>query len=164
MHVKESGYVLVIDQASNLAGVSLWHNGDIKAHTVLRSNSSSDSYSRRLQTQVPQLTLFLNKYVPIEFKITKVVFEGMKNRLVLITIGAFLTCDRIDAKLHQRFSFVESSSWKRWAKDHGAQGITKDIKGVKALRETGFPVEAFKIESEDVADSILIYLTWRSRP
>lgn len=145
-----------------MAGVSLWYDGELIAHTVLLSQSADDKYSRRLQHQVPQLTDFLNKQLPKGLNIEKVIFEGMKNRLVLITVGAFLTCPRLDAKLHQKFSFVESSSWKRWAKNKGATGLTKDVKGVKALREIGFPVDKHDIKSDDVADSVLMYLTWKS--
>lgn len=159
----EIGFILSIDQASNAAGVSLWHDGQLKAHTVLRSNSSSDSFARRLQTQVPQLTAFLDAHLPEKLKLTKVLFEGMKARLVLVTIGAFLTCPRLDNKLHAQHSFVESSSWKKWAQQHGATGPFKEIKGVKALKEIGYPVDKLAIDSDDVADSILIYLTWRAK-
>lgn len=163
MKAAETGFVLSIDQASNMAGVSLWHNGNLKAHTVLRSNAASDSFARRLQTQVPQLTTFLDEHLPTGLKITKVLFEGMKSRLVLCTIGAFLTCPRLDTKLHAQHSFIESSSWKKWAQAHGATGPFKEIKGVKALQEVGYPTVATGITSDDVADSILMYLTWRSK-
>lgn len=163
MKPAEAGWILSIDQASNTAGVSLWRDGHLKAHTVLRSNASTDSFAKRLQTQVPQLTSFLNAHLPPKIKITKILFEGMKARLVLCTIGAFLTCDRLDTKLHATHSFVESSSWKKWAQSHGATGPFKEIKGVKALRETGYPVDSLGISSDDTADSILIYLTWRAR-
>lgn len=164
MRPKEAGYVLSIDQASNQAGVSLWYDGELMGHAVLYSQATTDPYARRLQHQVPQLTDFLNKQLPRGVDIDKVLFEGMKNRLVLITVGAFLTCPRINAKLHQKFSFVESPSWKKWAKTQGATGFTKDVKGVKALSEIGYPVTACHITSDDVADSILMYLTWRSKP
>lgn len=72
-------------------------------------------------------------------------------------------CPLIQVKLHPKFSFVESRSWKKYAADRGASGPIKDIKGLKALREIGFPVEQYGIESDDVADSILIYKTWVNR-
>ncbi len=163
--LKEQGYVLCIDQASNAAGVSLWYNGLLKDTTVLRSSSEKDPISQRLQDQLPQLDAFLNVNLPKSARVTKIVFEGVRARLVLVTVGAFLTCPRIHAKLSPKASFVESSSWKKWARRHGAlEEKVKDIKGVKALREVGFPVDEFDICSDDVADSILMYLTWREVP
>lgn len=61
-------------------------------------------------------------------------------------------------------NFVVTSTWKYWASRRGATGPSKDIKGVKALSEVGFPVEKYGIASDDVADSILIYLAWREKP
>jgi hypothetical protein len=82
---------------------------------------------------------------------------------VLITAGAFLTCPRINAKLHAKHSFIETSSWKKWAMKNGATQEFKLIKGVPALTQVGFPVADFSIVSDDVADSVLMYLTWRER-
>lgn len=160
---KEQGFVLSIDQASNAAGVSLWNTGQLTAHTVLRSTRAVDPLSVRLQTQLPQLTAFLNEHLPANGLISKVIFEGVKARLVMSTVGAFLVCPRIAAKLHDKHTFVESRQWKKYAADRGAAGPFKDIKGVKALREIGFEVDRYGIDSDDVADSVLIYLTWRSR-
>jgi hypothetical protein len=160
--LKEQGWVLVIDQASNAAGVSLWYNGVLKQTTVLLSASPKDPLPKRLQCQVAQLNKFLSTHLPESAVITKIVFEGVRSRLVLVTVGAFLTCDRIHAKISPKTSFVESTSWKRWAQRHGATGPIGDIKGVKALKETGFPVDG--IDSDDIADSILIFQTWREFP
>lgn len=163
MRAKEFGHVLSIDQASNLAGVSLWHNGDLLATTVLKSKSPNDPFSRRIQYQVPQLTLFLDEHVPQQFTVEKVIFEAVKPRLIMAVVGAFLTCPRIAARLNERDSFVPSSTWKKWAQDQGATGAFKDIKGVPSLRETGFPVDDYGIDSEDVADSIMQYKAWARR-
>ncbi len=152
-----------IDPASNLAGVSLWLNGRLTGTTVLKSNSSSDSYSRRLQTQVPQLTAFLASYLSEGECISKVIFEGVRARLVLVSVGAFLTCPYIDAKISPTSSFIESSTWKYYARANGARGDFADIKGVAALKEIGIPVEELGITSDDIADSILIYLAWYYR-
>lgn len=160
---KEQGYVLSIDQASNAAGVSLWQTGRLIAHTVLKSRKAADPLSVRLQCQVPQLTTFLNQNVPGDGCVTKIIFEGVKARIVMVTVGAFLMSPRIAVKLHQRHTFVESRQWKKFAADRGATGPFKDIKGLRALREIGFPVDDHGIDSDDVADSILIYLTWRER-
>lgn len=161
---KADGYVLAIDQASNVAGVSLWHNGDLVGVTCLTA-TSTDSMARRLQTQVPQLTSFLDTHLPAGLLIRKILFEGVRSRLVLITVGAFLTCPRIDAKMHQKFTFVESSAWKKYAQKRGATGPFKEIKGVKALKETGWspPADLRGVINDDVADSILMYLCWSAQ-
>lgn len=160
---KELGHVLVLDQASNLAGCSLWHNGNLIAHTVLRSHSATELFSRRVQYQVTQLDDFLDRYLPKHACISSILFEGVRARLVLCTVGAFLTSKRIACKMHQKTSFVESSAWKQYAKKHGATGPFKLIKGMKALREIGFDVDKYGISSEDTADSVLMYLTWREQ-
>lgn len=164
MYVKEQGWVLVIDQASHCAGVSLWYNGSLKSTTELKSHSKTEPFSRRLQYQAEQLDVFLTAILPESACITKIVFEGVRARLVLVTVGAFLTPKRINARLSPKTSFVESTSWKKWAQRNGATGPTSDIKGVKALRETGFPVDQHGITSDDIADSILMYSVWRERP
>jgi hypothetical protein len=162
--LKEQGYVLSIDQASNTAGVSLWLDGTLMATTVLTSKSAGDPFSRRIQGQLDQLNAFIDQYVPADIIITKVIFEGVRSRLVMIVAGAFLTCPRIDAKISERYNFVESSSWKNYARARGAQGTFKDIKGVNPLSECGWDFDKYPITSEDVADSILQYLTWATRP
>ncbi len=159
MKAKEAGYVLVIDQASNAAGVSLWRDGNLVATTVLASKSPTDPFSRRVQHQVPQLTDFLDQHLPAHTLIEKVLFEGVKARLVMIVVGSFLVCPRISAKMHEKFSFVGSGTWKRWARDHGATGPVREIKGKKSLTETGFDTAA--IDSDDICDSILMYFAWR---
>lgn len=162
MFVKEQGWVLVIDQASHCAGVSLWYNGVLKHTTELKSHSKTEPFSRRLQFQAEQLDVFLTQALPECACITKIVFEGVRSRLVLVTVGAFLTPKRINAKISPKASFVESTSWKKWAQRHGATGPISEIKGVKALGETGFPTDG--ITSDDIADSIMMYQTWRERP
>lgn len=163
MKPKEAGYVLSIDQASNAAGVSLWHNGSLVATTVLTSQSPADPFSRRVQHQVPQLTAFLDKHVPQQFKIEKVVFEGVRSHLVLITVGAFLTCPRIDARISERGSFVPSFVWKKHAQLRGAKGELKNVKGVVSLQQSGFDCVLHGITSDDVADSIMQYRAWADR-
>jgi hypothetical protein len=161
---KEQGYVLSIDQASNAAGVSLWLDGALIATTVLTSKSAGDPFSRRIQGQLDQLNEFIDTHVPVDIIITKVIFEGVRSRLVMIVAGAFLTCPRIDAKISEKHNFIESSSWKNYARARGATGTFKDIKGVKALRECGWDFEKYPITSDDVSDSILMYKTWATRP
>lgn len=164
MTPKEQGLVLSIDQASNAAGVSLWQNGELLATMVLKAAKATDPMSARLRQQVEQLTVFLSKHVGDGGMITKILFEGVRARLVMTTVGAFLTCPLINAKVHPTASFVESFAWKKYARDRGAtEASFKDIKGVKALRDIGFDVDGFGIESDDEADSVLIYLTWASK-
>jgi hypothetical protein len=164
MKPHEAGYVLSVDQASNAAGVSLWLDGSLIATTVLTSKSAGDPFSRRIQGQLDQLNVFIDQYVPADIIITKVIFEGVRSRLVMIVAGAFLTCPRIDAKISEKHNFIESSSWKNYARARGATGTFKDIKGVKALRECGWDFVKYPIVSDDVADSVLMYLTWKTRP
>lgn len=158
---KAQGWVLSVDPASNSAGVSLWNDGKLIAFETLNSYSKFDSISNRLKAQNFQLTHFLRTNgFSDQNKIKKVIFEGVRSRIVTVTIGAYIVCPFIDAKLNTD-SFIESSSWKYHAKNRGAKGVVKDIKGIQALKDINFPVE--KLTSDDVADSILIYLTWVHR-
>lgn len=162
MIAKERGWVLSIDQAANAAGASLWYNGALVGTATLRSRRATDSISVRLRTIVDQLTEFLREKLPEGDRIVTVIFEGVQSRMVMITVGAFLVCPYLDARISPTLSFVQSSSWKSWAAKRGASGPKKDIKGVKALREVGFPVE--NIASDDEGDSCLIFMTWREKP
>lgn len=160
---KLSGYILAVDQATNLAGVSLWLDGALVATSVISSRDPSDSFAKRVQYQIPQLTAFLQTHLKPGHLVNTVIFEGVRARLIMAVVGAFLTCPLIDSKMSEKGSFVESSSWKSWARDRGATGPHKDIKGVKALRETGFNVDKYGIVSDDVCDSIMIFLCWKER-
>lgn len=160
---KEAGLILAIDQASNAAGVSLWEDGNLKATTVLLSASPKDPFGKRLVTQVKQLTAFLDHEIG-DRKLNVLLFEGVKSSMVLSTVGAFVTCPHLqNCKFTPKNSFISALSWKKYARDRGATQKFKEIKGVRALREIGFPVDAHNITSDDIADSCLIYLCWRSR-
>ena len=157
-------WTLFIDQASNAAGVALAKDGQLLACDTICSTRASDVISQRLQDQIPRLTDFLNKYVPQGEYITNVVFEGVRSRIVLLTVGAFLMCPRIKARLSPTGNFVESQSWKRWAKRQGASGPIKDVKGIRSLREVRPDLfSRFKILTDDAADAVMIYLTWLER-
>jgi hypothetical protein len=161
---KEAGYILAIDQASNCAGVSLWHNGSLQAWRTLDSASPKDPFGRRLATQVQQLTEFLAEELPAGEEIKVLLFEGVKSSMVLATVGAFCVCPQLQGcKFNPKHSFISALSWKKWARDHGATGPFKEIKGVKALKETGWEFETYPIFSDDVADSLMIYQCWRDR-
>lgn len=109
-----------------------------------------------------QLDDFLCKYTA-DGPIKRVIFEGVKSRIVLITVGAFISCYNLEGNLHATHSFVSPLEWKKWAKDRGATGPTKDVKGILALEEIGWDFKTNPIFSDDVADSILIFLTWKDR-
>ena len=152
--------ILSIDQASNKAGCSLWSKaGQLHATAALTYGNPADPYSRRLQGLAKQL----ESWLLTQPTVTQIIFETTKPKLVLASVGAFLTAPSLNVKLHETASFVSPSTWKKWAQLHGATGAFKLIKGVKALRETGFDVDGYGIDSEDVADSVLIYLAWRER-
>jgi hypothetical protein len=152
-----TGWTLAMDQASNQAGASLWRNGKFVSSATLTA-IKTDKFSRRLVTLVAQLDEWLDREIGPSAKLNHVVFEGVRSRLVLVTVGAFLTSRHIDASLSPQQSFVETSSWKSWAQKRGATGLFKNIKGITALAETGWvgPTP----DSHDAADSILIYLTY----
>jgi hypothetical protein len=159
---KTDGWVLSVDPASNNCGVSLWRDGRYIAGRVLTSENRTDPYSKRLQDICRQLGTFLSIHVGND-TINTVIAEGVRSRIVQVAFGAILTDHHICAALSPKGSFVESMQWKRWARQRGATGLTPDIKGVKALTEAGWPMDKHPIDSEDVADSILIYLTWKDR-
>lgn len=162
MKVKEQGYVLSIDQASNSAGCSLWLNGELQATINLLSDHKNDPFPLRMRRMVDTLDSWLSVQLPSsDQQVNKILFEGVRSRLVLCTVGAFCLPGKIQSHVKERDNFVESTRWKVWARKNGALGPLKDIKGVQALKEVGFPVEKYSISSDDVADSILIYLTWR---
>jgi hypothetical protein len=150
--------VLSIDQASNKAGVSLWNNAQLLGTTTLLSRARTDTFSKRLQHQIPQLTAFLKDKPQVEH----ILFEGVRARLVMATVGAFLSCPLLDVKLHEKTSFVGSSTWKKYAKNYGAIGPIRDVKGYPALKQIGFPVDKYglTLADEDICDSILIYMAW----
>ena len=155
---------LSIDQASNQAGVSLWSADGVLLNTcVLASQSKKDPFSKRVTDQIVQLEAFLDTVLDPKEIITHVLFEGVRSRLVLVTVGAFMTCTRLNAGLSAQHSFVESRTWKAWAKRHGAKAFISDVKGVESLLETGFNMPVGMPLTEDIADSIMMYLAWKEK-
>lgn len=155
-------FVLSIDQASNCAGVSLWGHDEqdtLIAFTELLSNSSKDPLPVRLVTQREQLRAFLQFYS--EYPVDHVVCESVKSKMVMVVIGALLAIPEIKCKVTPA-DWVPSLSWKKWARDRGASGPFHDIKGMKALRECTYG-ETYLFDSDDIADSVLIYKTWKLR-
>lgn len=159
-----SGWSLFIDQASNAAGVALCHDGELRGTETLCSIRSTDVMSRRLQDIMPQLTHFISKYVPQGEYVEKVFFEGVRSRIVLITVGAFLMCPRIKAWISPTRNFIETGTWKAWAKRNGATGPQKDIKGIRSLREIRPELfERHRIKTDDEADAVLMFLSLKDR-
>jgi hypothetical protein len=164
MFPKEQGWILTIDQASNAAGVALWYDGILKATETIKSARASDPISDRLRHQMVELEYFLNKYIPEGDAIRNVIFEGVRSRIVLVTVGAFLLSRRIRAHISPTKNFVETRTWKNWGKRHGATGPVKDVKGIRSLKETCPELfEKYNIKTDDEADAIFIYMAWRTR-
>lgn len=163
MIAKERGWVLSIDEASNVAGAALWYDGALVASSPLRGGKPTDPISRRLRAIVGELNAFLEPHLRGDL-VKQVIFEGVQARMVMLTVGAFLTSPFIDARLSPTKDFVQSSSWKHWASKRGAKGPTKDIKGVRSLREVGFDVDGYGITSDDVADAVFLFCVWREKP
>ena len=134
------------------------------AHTVLKSNSSKDPFGKRLYAQVQQLERFLDTHLDEGEMIDQLLFEGVRSSHVLTTVGAFCIAKQLQGcKFSPKACFVGALRWKAWARKNGATSQKfKEIKGVTALREVGFDVDAYGIESEDAADSCLIFLCWAS--
>ncbi len=163
MKPKESGWILSVDPASNKCGVALWKDGSFIGSALLSSVSSRDPFSRRMQDIYAQLCGFLEGHLgATDEKVKTIVTEGVRSRLVSTCIGSLMVCPRIEANLSPKDSFVEPSTWKKWAKDHGATGPSADIKGIASLKQTpwfNWPIP----QSDDEADAILIYQAWRDR-
>jgi hypothetical protein len=158
MWPKEAGYVLSIDPATNLAGVSLWHNGVLVAWRVLDTANKKASVSWRLRQLVTLLDGFLNDHC--DDSLSQVIAENTPRApYVTMALGAILTHPRITCKF-KNSHWIGSTTWKKYAKSLGAQGHLRTIKGVQALKETGWDFEKYPVDSDDVADSILIYRAW----
>lgn len=158
---------MCIDPASNQCGITLWEYSSeeyrLVASRTLNSLSSKQPFSQRLLTIRSQLDSFLEENgFSEENPITFVVCEGVRSRLVQLSLGAFLALPAVCVRLHPKHNFVEATSWKALARSRGASGPLKDIKGKKALKEIGWSSD-IEISSDDEADSVLIFLTWEAR-
>lgn len=159
MREKEKGYILSIDQASIAAGVSLWHNGELIAWTVLSGGNKKVPMSKRLHLQRNQLEEFLKEHC--KGVVSTVLFEEVKSKFVQMICGAYLTVGQICCRVGKDH-FIHTRSWKSYAHRQGAEGPVKDIKGVAALEGIGWDFTEFPIDSDDVADSILFYLYFKN--
>jgi hypothetical protein len=159
---KENGFILAVDPASNNCGVSLWKDGAFCASRLLQSHHYTDPFSVRMQTILNGLESFLIVEMPPEAKVHTIITEGVRSRMLQTCIGSLIVSKYIYADLSPKTSFVEPQQWKSWAKKHGAN--CDPIKGIPALRGVGWDMKKFPVTSDDEADSILLYLTWRDRP
>ena len=161
MWAKEEGFVLSIDQASNCAGVSLWHNGQLVAWTDLQASRKKDPMPIRLREQLIQLRMFLETHNVDT--VSAVLFEKVRAEFVSMICGAYLTMNAIKCHIGKDH-LIHTNRWKGWARSQGAGKTVhrSEIKGVQALKEIGWDFNAYPIESDDVADSVLMYLAWRS--
>jgi hypothetical protein len=156
-------FVLSIDQASNAAGVALFKDDKLLAHTVLKSDSPKDPYGKRLVTQIKQLEIFLDEHLGVA-EIDQLLFEGVRSSYVLTVVGGFCTARQLqNCKFSPKACFVGALSWKKYARDRGATGKFGEIKGVKALREIGFDVDHHGITSDDVSDAVMMFFCYRQR-
>lgn len=163
MKFKEKGYVLSVDPASNLCGVSLWKDGDLVAWTVLKSKSNKDPFSERLKAIKNDLDVFLSAHLIDDERVETVICEGVRSSLVQISLGALFGSPWVVSVFNSK-SFVHSTSWKYWAKLRGAKAVKLgDIKGISALKDIGWDFVKYPVDSDDVADSLLIYMTWRDK-
>lgn len=152
------GDVLSLDPGTAVSGVSLWRDGSLVATAALKSpNGYTSTVSGRLKGIVHQLNLLLDAH---DAKVHIVICENPPHTLLKAVIGAMLVSPRVDSMFSDAHT-VAVMSWKAWARARGAGGPFKDIKGVKALKATGFPVP--QGIGDDEADSILVYLAYRDR-
>ena len=157
---KEKGWILSIDQASIKAGVSLWKDGELIAFTDLNGGGKKVPMSKRLHKQRVELDTFLEQHC--KGTVSTVLFEDVKGKFVQMICGAYLTAGKICCKIGKDH-LVHTRTWKSWAQRQGALGPVRDIKGVRALREIGWDFSRWAVESDDVADSLMIYMAWRCR-
>lgn len=150
------GDVLSLDPGTNLCGVALWRNGRLVASRVLKSYNTLDNVSDRLRAIADQLNDFLNLY---EAHVTCIITENPPDTLLRAAIGIILISPRVHTYFSDRFT-LGVMEWKKWAANNGATGPFKDIKGVRALGETGF---APLPETDDEADAIMVYLAYRDK-
>ncbi len=152
------GDVLSLDPGTAVSGVSLWRDGNLIATAALTSPDGYNStVSGRLKGMVSQLEQFL---VSHDANVHIVICENPPHTLLKAVIGAMLIATRVDSMFSDSHT-VAVMSWKAWARARGAGGPFKDIKGVKALKATGFKVP--QGIGDDEADSILVYLAYRDR-
>lgn len=156
---KEGSFLLSVDAGSNHMGLSLWQDDVFIRSGSVHATNAKDDYSKRIKT----LSAGFNTWMTLGGEligqdITCVISEAVKMPLVTIPLGIVF----LHPKIHCPFKnhhLVYPSAWKKWAREHGALGEFKKIKGAKALQDINWP---HIITSDDEADSILIALYYFS--
>lgn len=152
-------YAISIDPASRNAGVSVWHGITYLGSEALYSNQRT--WSARAAEMRAALRIFVNHYIPSTELITCIVSELIPKIVepsVQMITGALVADPRFNGNLARK-QLISPSSWKSYARRHGC--VDKEPKGVKALFQLDYQVPEWKlVKSDDVADSIMIYLTY----
>lgn len=154
-------YTASIDPASRLCGASLFDGLTLIGGQCL--TSSQKTWSARAAEMRAQMKEFVLATLPKGTTVTRATIELVPKIVepsIQLIAGAILADPIFDLNITRK-QFVSPSSWKAWARRHGA--LDKDPKGVVSLRQTGFPVEQYQIVSDDVADSIMIFLAWNEK-
>lgn len=148
--------ILSIDPASRKAGISVW-SGDtlIAAHAL---ESKLPTWTERAHEMAGQLYSVTHTYT-IEQCVIELV-PKIAEPSVQIIAGALISQPHFKFDI-RRAQFVSPSSWKAYVRRKDPS--VKDPKGVKALEAIKWDFAKHPVESDDVADSILIYLAWSGK-
>lgn len=158
MTLNDPQYTLSIDPASRQAGVSVWYGPVFLGAVTLVS--VCNSWSARVAEMRVQLREFVKALIPPEAVVTRTVIELVPKIVepsIQMVAGALLADPYYQVSPTRKF-FVSPSTWKAFCRRKGCPD--KDPKGMKALQSIGWTKNTF---SDDVADSILIYMTWLER-
>lgn len=154
-------YTLSIDPASRLCGVSLFE--DLKYINSILLKSELKTWSERVAEMRKDLREFVITNLPKGQQITRAIMELVPKIVepsIQMAGGGLLSDSIYNLDLTRKF-LISPSTWQAYARRNGSPD--KYPKGVKALKQINFPVEKYKITSDDVADSIMIFLAWAEK-
>lgn len=151
--IKDYRWTLSADPGSNHLGLALYKDGKFYASHTCHALNDRQDYSERLKTISADFHKWIDEILPPEEEINQVITEYLKLNLAMMSVGLVFLHPRVKCKF-QTHHMISSSTWKKWAKDHGAKGPTKDIKGLTALADIGFP-HIKDVLDEDSADATL---------
>jgi hypothetical protein len=146
---KDGPFILSVDAGSNHMGLALWQGDVFVRSGALHSAKASDAYTKRLKDMKGAFDIWLGGAC-----VNTVVTEALKLPLVVIPLGLIFLHPNVNCAFSNHHQ-VHPGTWKKWAKEHGATGPHKLVKGVKSLLETGWP---HPVTSDDEADAILVAL------
>lgn len=142
-----SEWWLSIDPASRSAGASLWKDGKYIASITLTSDKKR--WTDRMRQMTHQLSGFTDEHAA--GKDLNVLIETTQHVKVRMSSGALTIAEHISSDVES----ISPSTWKKWLRDNGI----KHEKGRAALEcVLGYAGIAAKVESDDEADSILMFL------